>query len=184
MRPNELIALKWKNIDLLLGKITVREGRVHGIESSPKTESSYREIDILPPLKKILFDQKAKTFFMGDYVFTTKGGTPLDVNNLRNRVWYPALKRAGLRERTMYQTRHTFGTLMLSSGENPNWVAQMMGHASTEMLFNRYAKFIPNLTRYDGSAFLSFWDVHFLDTCGDEKGVAVSQPLDMFGSGG
>ena len=184
MRPNELIALKWKNIDLTLGKITVREGRVYGIESSPKTESSYREIDILFPLKKILLEQKAKTFFKGDYVFVTKDGTPLEVNNLRNRVWYPTLKKAGLRNRTMYQTRHTFGTLMLSSGENPNWVAQMMGHTSAEMLFKRYAKFIPNLTRNDGSAFLSFWDGHFLDTCGNEKGVADSQPLDLFGSGG
>jgi integrase len=100
MRPNELIALKWKNIDLTLGKITVREGRVHGIKSSPKTESSYREIDILPPLKKILLDQKAKTFFRGDYVFVTKDATPLDNDNLRNRVWYPTLKKAGLRERT------------------------------------------------------------------------------------
>ena len=84
----------------------------------------------------------------------------------------------------MYQTRHTFATLMLSSGENPNWVAQMMGHASAEMLFKRYAKFIPNLTRSDGSAFLSFWDGHFLDTSGNEKGVADSQPLDLVGSGG
>ena len=184
MRPNELIALKWRNIDLIFGKISVREGRVHGIESSPKTESSYREIDILPPLRKVLVDQKAKTFFRGDYVFVTIAGTPLDVNNLRNRVWYPTLKKAGLRDRTMYQTRHTFATLMLSSGENPNWVAQMMGHASAEMLFKRYAKFIPNLARSDGSAFLSFWDGHFLDTSGNEKGVARSQPLDLFGSGG
>jgi len=60
----------------------------------------------------------------------------------------------------------------------------MMGHTSAEMLFKRYAKFIPNLTRNDGSAFLSFWDGHFLDTCGNEKGVADSQPLDLFGSGG
>jgi integrase len=169
MRPNELIALKWKNIDLTLGKITVREGRVQGIESSPKTESSYREIDILPPLKKFLLDQKAKTFFKGAYVFTSREGTPLDVDNLRNRVWYPTLQRAGLRERTMYQIRHTFATLMLSSGENPNWVAQMMGHSSTEMLFKRYNKFIPNVTRRDGSAFLSVWDGHFLDTGEKEK---------------
>jgi integrase len=47
----------------------------------------------------------------------------------------------------------------------------MMGHASTEMLFKRYAKFIPNLTRNDGSAFLSLWDGD-LDTSGNEKGVA------------
>ena len=73
----------------------------------------------------------------------------------------------------MYQTRHAFGTLMLSKGENPNWVAQMMAHTSTEMLFKRYAKFIPNLTRSDGSASLSFWDGRFLDTYGDEKGVTA-----------
>jgi hypothetical protein len=59
----------------------------------------------------------------------------------------------------------------------------MMGRTSTEMLFKRYAKFIPNLTRSDSSAFLYFWDGHFLDTFGNEKGVADSQPLDMFGSG-
>jgi integrase len=45
---------------------------------------------------------------------------------------------------------------MLSTSENPNWVAQMMGHASTEMVFKRYAKFIPNLTRSYGLASLSF----------------------------
>jgi integrase len=184
MRPNELIALKWKNIDLTLGKITVREGRVQGVESSPKTESSYREVDVLLPLRRLLSDQKAKTFFKGPYVFTSRNGTPLDVDNLRNRVWYPTLRRSGLRDRTMYQIRHTFATLMLSSGENPNWVAQMMGHSSTEMLFRRYSKFIPNLTRNDGSAFLSIWDGHFLDTCGNEKGVAQSQPLETLGSGG
>jgi len=38
---------------------------------------------------------------------------------------------------SMYQTRHTFATLMLSAGENPNWVAKIMGHASVEMLFKK-----------------------------------------------
>jgi integrase len=46
----------------------------------------------------------------------------------------------------MYQTLHIFAMLMLSSGENPNWVAQMMGHASTEILSKRYTKFISNVT--------------------------------------
>ncbi len=84
----------------------------------------------------------------------------------------------------MYQIRHTFATLMLSSGENPNWIAQMMGHVSTEMLFKRYSKFIPNVTRRDGSAFLSLWDGHFLDTKPKEKGLLSLQPLDLIGSGG
>jgi len=43
--------------------------------------------------------------------------------------------------------------LLLASGENPEWVARVLGHASTEMLFKVYSRFIPNVTRMDGSAF-------------------------------
>ncbi len=75
------------------------------------------------------------------------------------------------------QIRHTFATLMLSSRDNPNWVAQMIGHVSTEMLFKRYNKFIPNVTRRDGSAFLSAWDGHFFDTNVKEKGLLACNPL-------
>jgi integrase len=78
----------------------------------------------------------------------------LDLANLRNRIWYPTLKRAGLRPRDLYQTRHTFARLMLQAGEDPAWIARMMGHSNTRMLFERYAKWIKNRTRQDGSAYM------------------------------
>jgi integrase len=77
------------------------------------------------------------------------------VNALRDRVWYPTLAKAGLRRRTMYQTRHTFASNALAAGEAPSWVAAMLGHTSPEMLFSVYARYIPNRTRRDGSALLS-----------------------------
>jgi integrase len=43
---------------------------------------------------------------------------------------------------------------MLATGENPDWIAGQLGHTSTQMLFQRYTKFIPNVTRRDGTAFL------------------------------
>ena len=49
--------------------------------------------------------------------------------------------------------RHTAATLWLASGEAPEWIARQLGHASTEMLFRVYSRFVPNLTRRDGSAF-------------------------------
>ena len=43
-------------------------------------------------------------------------------------------------------------TLWLAAGEAPEWIATQMGHSSTEMLFRVYSRFVPNLTRRDGSA--------------------------------
>ncbi|MFP5483436.1 MAG: hypothetical protein ACLGGW_09195 [Gammaproteobacteria bacterium] len=42
---------------------------------------------------------------------------------------------------------------MLAAGESPEWIAFQMGHSSTEMLFKVYSRYVPNLTRRDGSAF-------------------------------
>ena len=54
MRPNEMIALKWHHVDFEMRCITVREGRVQGIEGPPKTLSSYQDIDLLDPLHAVL----------------------------------------------------------------------------------------------------------------------------------
>ena len=49
--------------------------------------------------------------------------------------------------------RHTAATLWLAAGESPEWIARQMGHTTTEMLFRVYSRYVPNLTRQDGSAF-------------------------------
>ena len=115
---------------------------------------------------------KKKTFLGSPYVFVSKEGNIVDIGNLRKWTWYPTLESVELKRRTMYQARHTFATLMLSAGENPNWVARMMGHTSVEMLFKKYSGFIPNITHQDGMAFMGklFKDGHFLGTC-NKKGL-------------
>jgi len=154
MRPNEMLALKWLHVDFEMRCITIREGRVQGIEGPPKTLSSYRDIDMLDPLYTVLHQHRLTTPQDATHVFTGKKGNPLDVNNLRNKVWYPAMQRARLRKRTMYQTRHTFASLMLAHGEDPLWIAQMLGHTTMQMVFQHYGKFIRNRSRRDGLRFL------------------------------
>jgi integrase len=152
MRTAEIDGLKWKYIDFINKKIIVRETWERNQWVSPKTESSIRDIDMSKVVEDALLDQKQKT---GDeeLVFSSKGGRPLDYNNVSKRIWYPTLKKAGLVLRNPYQTRHTAATLWLASGENPEWVSRQLGHSNSEMLFRVYSKFIPNLTRQDGSAF-------------------------------
>ncbi len=152
MRTGELHGLKWKYVDFERRQILVRETFVRGAMDYTKTDGSQREIAMSAPVCEALLAQRQHT---GDqaFVFCTANGSPLDNDNFTNRVWYPLLRHLGLDIRRPYQTRHTCATLWLAAGENPEWVARQLGHVDTTMLFKTYSRFIPNLTRTDGSAF-------------------------------
>lgn len=152
LRPGEQMGLRWDDLDWHRKLIGVRRSVSRWGEGTTKTVASHRDVEMLPPVERALQAQRAASQLRGVWVFPNTQGGPLDITNLRERVWRPALRRAGLRYRTMYQTRHTFATLALASGEAIGWVAQQLGHTSTEMVIRRYARFIPNLTRRDGSA--------------------------------
>jgi integrase len=65
------------------------------------------------------------------------------------------MKKSGLSYRRMYETRHTFASWALALGETPEWVARTLGHVDTSMVYRTYGRYIPNLTKLDGSAFES-----------------------------
>jgi integrase len=88
-----------------------------------------------------------ETVVLGDEEYTKTD------KNVTNRVWYPLLRHLGLKKRRPYQCRHTAATLWLAAGEAPEWIARQLGHTTTEMLFRVYSRYVPNLTRRDGSAF-------------------------------
>jgi len=153
MRTGEIDGLRWANVDFEKQEILVRETLIHGKTEYTKTDGSQREIPMFGPVYEALKAQHAGTGKLSKFVFCNREGQPLDHNNVTKRVWYPLLEALKLTKRRPYQTRHTAATLLLASGENPEWVARVLGHSSTEMLFKVYSRFIPNLTRMDGSAF-------------------------------
>ena len=154
MRTGEVHGLKWKHVDFEHRQILVRESFVAGRQTTTKTDGSTREIQMSQPVFDAL-KQQSKVTCDFDYVFTNKAGNPLSVHNVTKRIWYPLLTRLALPPRRPYQTCHTAATLWLAAGENPEWIARQMGHSTTEMLFRIYSRYVPNLTRQDGSAFES-----------------------------
>jgi integrase len=154
MRFGEMAALKWKNVDFRLGIIKVRETRVRGEETPPKTKRAIRDIAMLPPVVEALRSQRKYTMGKSEYVFLNQYGRTLLPDSVNSHVWKTALRKAGLRERRLYETRHTFATLMLDSGELPGWVQRMMGHETLQMIHERYYSYIKNYQRKDGSAFM------------------------------
>lgn len=152
MRTGEVDGLQWKYVDFQRRQILIRESWVGGKLDYTKNDGSQREIDMSGPVYQALLDQQKATG-SGQFVFCSREGTPYSYRNINNRVWFPLLRNLGLRERRPYQTRHTAATLWLAAGENPEWIARQMGHTTTEMLFRVYSRYVPNLTRRDGSAF-------------------------------
>lgn len=153
MRTGEIDGLKWKHVDLDNRAIHIQEAVVNGLVDTPKTQASYRAIQMSTVVYAALTEQMKITGTASEYVFCTTNGRPFNHHNITQRVWYPTLRLLGLKRRRPYQTRHTAASLWLASGENPEWVARQLGHANTQMLFKIYSRFVPNLTRQDGSAF-------------------------------
>lgn len=152
LRTGEIDGLKWKHVDFEQRLIKIRETIVAGEESYTKTDASQRDVFMSAPVYKALQAQLQITGQLSKFAFCQKNGECIDHNNVTKRVWYPLLKRLGLQKRRPYQTRHTAATLWLASGESPEWIAKQMGHSTTEMLFKVYSRYVPNLTRRDGSA--------------------------------
>jgi integrase len=103
-------------------------------------------------VREVLEAQKAQTArFKSEYVFLNTKGRPCVQDSLRWH-WVKAMKKSGLPFRRMYETRHTFASWALAKGETPEWVARTLGHVDTSMVYRTYSRYIPNLTRRDGSA--------------------------------
>jgi integrase len=153
MRTGEADGLKWKYVDFDKRLIHIRETFTAGEEDYTKNDSSQRDIQMSQPVFEALKRQFEATGKLSKFVFCNRDGNPLDLHNFCKRVWYPLLRHLSLETRTPYQMRHTAATLWLAAGEAPEWIARQLGHTNTEMLFTVYSRFVPNLTRQDGSAF-------------------------------
>ena len=152
MRTGEAHGLKWKYVDFERRLILIRETFVLGEDEYTKTDGSQRDIQMNQVVYEALKRQHEATSKLSEYVFCNREGHPLDNDNFNDRVWAPLLRHLGLKHRRPYQMRHTAATLWLASGEAPEWIARQLGHTSTQMLFKTYSRFVPNLTRQDGSA--------------------------------
>lgn len=145
MRIGEILALQWDDIDMAGEVLFVRRSIRKGIISTPKTANSIREIDMLPAVKSALIDQTIYTKDKSEFLFINQYGEHFtDSSTFVRRHWKPLFKTLELKYRVLYQTRHTFASIMLQQGEEIGWVSQMMGHTDIHTTLTKYARFIPS----------------------------------------
>ena len=136
MRPSEIIALKWDNIDFNDLTIFVQTRIREQIEDLPKGYKQ-RIIDLLPRAEKALQRQKS---ISGDleYVFVTqyrkRYNTPDTLDNQFKKLCELSKVRIG----RFYDTKHSFTTLMLQNNESETWLTQQLGHQNISITRKHY----------------------------------------------
>ena len=145
IRPGEMVALRWANVDLDDGIINVVEAKkAKGGISSPKTPAADRRVVLEPDVLAMLrewklrqpLDQRAR-----DLVFPTRNGKHANYSNWRNRGLTKACKAAGVERCTWYDLRHFYASVLIFKTDlNEAVITELMGHKSISFTAEFYAR--------------------------------------------
>src|SRR5215203_2070891 len=151
LRRGELLGLKWTDVDLAAGTLTVRRSQdVDGTFKAPKNQAAKRTLKLTPralgSLTAHKVGQNAERLQAGsrwkdhDLVFPNTVGKPMNAGNLYRREFQPLLKRAGLADEgfTIHSLRHTFATTLAEKGVHPSTAMKMIGHSDIRMTLAIY----------------------------------------------
>jgi len=148
LRTSELIALKWSDVKWDKRKIHIQRAKTQQakVPEITKTKSSERTLDIQDKALEALLAQKIYTFKKEGFIFhNPRTNQPWEGDQpIRRTLWIPALRKANIRYRKPYQTRHTFASMMITAEENIAWLSKQLGHSSISTTTQRYATFIDN----------------------------------------
>lgn len=148
LRTSELCALDWSDIDFIKGVARVSRALTQASKEAEttKTAAGTRDVKLLPAAMEAIQSQKSHSFLKGKEVFQNPRTGERWTGDLviRERMWKRILKKAGVRYRYPYQTRHTYASMMLQAGEHVMWVSQQLGHKDWAFTARTYSRFIPD----------------------------------------
>ncbi|MCW7552905.1 site-specific integrase [Endozoicomonas gorgoniicola] len=173
LRPEELFALHWEDIDFNRGIACISRAKVFRrgytmIEETPEEREVLKEIKtgelgerdliLLPSALSALKRQQPYTHTYSPFVFHADYNNKpwRNTNQFRNRFQKLCLL-AGVRYRRPYMMRHTYASMLLKEGENENFVARQLGHVDTQMLRKVYGEFIPDRGTDNGYQLRGDW---------------------------
>jgi integrase len=142
LRISELCNLRWRHVDLAAGRLRVGEA---------KTEAGLRTVDLLPVLRELLTEWRARAprTGAGDYVFAMSTGGRPSKDNLRSRVIAAAIDQANTAleadnqaplpdSLTPHGLRHTFASILIALGKDPGYVMAQIGHTDPAFTLRLY----------------------------------------------
>jgi integrase len=162
LRASELRGLRWQDIDLENGRVTVcQRADEWGTVGYPKSGAGHRTVPIPPELVSELKRWKLRSPpSKKGLAFPTSVGTPMRHSNVLRRIFYPIQIRAGLGIAKVAKSgqpimddegapilRHKYGFHTLRHAAASAWIAQRidlkrlqawMGHESIQLTLDTY----------------------------------------------
>ncbi len=158
MRRSELLALRWQDIDFLLGQIYVNRS-MHVLKGSrvifksPKSAKGRRTVALPPSLFLVLDEyrkaREAESILLdkpisdSELVFSTLGKPFLP--NTVTHAWIKLVRRTGLKMIRLHDARHTHASIMLKQGIHPRIVQERLGHSTIAITLDTYSHVTPGL---------------------------------------
>ena len=158
IRRGELLGLRWRDVDLVEGFVSINQTRITDGTSmkigTPKTRAGRRTIAIdngtVTALwhLKTLHNTAAEMLGMplSDLVAADVDGKPISRHTLMDR-FHAATERAGLTKCRLHDLRHSAAADALERGVPVHIVAGRLGHANPSVTLNVYAAFLPRADR-------------------------------------
>jgi integrase len=165
MRRGELLALRWKDVDLDRGVLAVTgslqgDARASLSIDTPKSGRS-RTVALgavtVETLREHRKRQVEEQLLVGGewldrgLAFSTEFGDYLSPTTLKLAL-ERVLARAGLPRIRFHDLRHTAATVMLGSGIHPKIVSERLGHSTIAITLDLYSHVTPNMQRQAADA--------------------------------
>ncbi|MFC1902366.1 tyrosine-type recombinase/integrase [Chloroflexota bacterium] len=173
LRRGELLALRWRNLDLDSGTLTVVEtayrlGNGEYRIKEPKTPQSRRTVTLPTSLvelfkvyradQELLRIQLDVSLNADDFVFIRPDGSPINPNAI-TLAFRRIIKRADLKDLRIHDLRHTHATLMLRAGIHPKVVSERLGHANIGITLDIYSHVLPGMQEAAAEKFDRIFEV-------------------------
>lgn len=158
MRRGEILALRWQDVDLQAGTLSVRQSLEQTRDGltfkQPKTQKG-RRVVALPPLavealRRHKAEQAKERLLLGPgyqdngLVCAQPDGQPWRPDALTNAFAY-LVRKAGVPPVRFHDLRHSHATLLLRQGVHPKVVSERLGHATVGITLDTYSHVLPGM---------------------------------------
>jgi integrase len=155
LRRGEIVALRWKHIDLVAGKMAVMESAEQtsaGVRYKPPKSGKGRSVAlsewVVAELRQHRLAQAEELFRLGirqsdaTFVYTQQDGAPVQPRSL-SQMW--AATETGLPRVPFHNLRHTHATHMLAAGVHPKVASERLGHSRVGITLDLYSHVLPGM---------------------------------------